>query len=126
MQSVQQEYPSILGQSDICVTRAAQEVMAGLIRDSEEEFEGIRIYVQGGGCGGMAYSMTFAEQVSEYDSILELEQFKIVVDPVALGFLTGCEIDYLTEGLNSSFVFRNVFQSLGGSGKCAGCGGSGY
>ncbi|MCI0666626.1 MAG: iron-sulfur cluster assembly accessory protein [Methylococcaceae bacterium] len=126
MQNMTQEYPGSLSKTDVHVTEAARDMLAGLIDDADEDFEGIRIYVQGGGCGGMSYSMTFAEEVTEYDSVLDCGQFKILVDPIALGFLQGCEIDYVTEGLNSTFVFRNAFQSVGGSGKCAGCGGGGY
>ncbi len=116
----------MLSDADVNVTQAAQDVLAGLIDDADDEFDGIRIYVQGGGCGGMSYSMTFAEEITEHDSVLDCGKFKLMVDPIALGFLNGCEIDYVTEGLNSTFVFRNAFQSVGGSGKCSGCGGSGY
>ncbi|MGH8557289.1 MAG: HesB/IscA family protein [Methylococcales bacterium] len=126
MQTTIQEYPLSLCNTDVHVTEDAQNVLAGLIDDADEDYEGIRIYVQGGGCGGMSYSMTFAEEITEYDSVLDCGKLKLLVDPVALGFLSGCEIDYVTEGLNSTFVFRNAFQSVGGSGKCSGCGGSGY
>jgi Fe-S cluster assembly iron-binding protein IscA len=44
---------------------------------------------------------------------------------VALSFLEGVEVDYQTQGLNSSIVFRNVFQSIGGTGACNACGSSG-
>ena len=56
----------------------------------------------------------------------QFEGFQLVVDAVALNFLRGCEIDYVKEGLNESFVFNNVFESVGGSGMCSGCGGSGF
>jgi iron-sulfur cluster insertion protein len=126
MQSVTQEFPASLTDAEVHVTQAARDVLAGLIDEADEDFEGVRIYVQGGGCGGMSYSMTFAEEVTEFDSVLDCGSFKLMVDPVALGFLVGCEIDYVSEGLNSTFVFRNAFQSVGGSGKCAGCGGGHY
>lgn len=126
MQDTIQEFPRSLSETDVHVTDAAQTMLAGLIDDADEDYEGIRIYVQGGGCDGMSYSMTFAEAITNQDSVLECGEFKLLVDPVALGFLAGCEIDYVTEGLNSTFVFKNAFQSVGGSGKCAGCGGGGY
>jgi Fe-S cluster assembly iron-binding protein IscA len=71
----------------------------------------------------MSYSMTFAENVGQVASMLDCGAFKLLINPVALGFLEGAEIDYVTEGLNSGFVFRNASQSVGGSGKCPGCGG---
>ena len=126
MQSVIHDYPVSLSDTDIHITQTAKDVLTGLIDEADEDFAGIRIFVQGGGCGGMSYSMTFAEERTEYDSFLDCGTFKLMVDPVAYGFLAGCEIDYVTEGLNSTFVFRNAFQSVGGSGKCAGCGGGHY
>lgn len=125
MQNVIQ-YPSSLSEADINLSEAARNMFSNLIDSADEDYAGIRIYVQGGGCGGMSYSMTFAEEITEYDSLLDCGKFDLVVDPIALSFLTGCEVDYVTEGLNSTFVFRNAFQMVGGSGKCAGCGGSGY
>jgi iron-sulfur cluster assembly accessory protein len=126
MKNMTTEYPVLLSATDVHVTETARDMLAGLIADAEENFEGIRIYVQGGGCGGMTYSMTFADEITEVDRVLDCSGFKILVDPIALGFLAGCEIDYVADGLNSTFVFKNAFQSVGGSGKCAGCGGGGY
>lgn len=94
------------------------------IIDQEADAAGIRIYVSGGGCGGMTYGMTLVEQPTRFDSVLETDKLKLYVDSVALGYLSGVEIDYKTEGLNQSFVFKNVFSQTGGSGACGGCGGA--
>ncbi len=75
----------------------------------------------------MNYGMTFAEKAEINDSMMSGESgFNLVVDPVALGFLGGAEVDYVDDGINASFVFNNVFQSVGGSGSCGGCGGGGF
>lgn len=95
------------------------------ITSSEEDIKGVRIFVSGGGCGGMTYGLTFVDKPSPYDSVLENEGLNIYVDAVALSFLEGVEIDYKTEGLNTNFVFSNVFANSGGSGMCGGCGGAG-
>jgi iron-sulfur cluster insertion protein len=87
--------------------------------------EGIRVFVSGGGCGGMTYGMTYAESIGERDKVLEGDGFKIVVDAIALSYLKGCDIDFTQDGLNASFVFNNVFQSVGGSGVCGACGAAG-
>ncbi len=121
-----QHYINELTENDILVSESARNVLLGLLKDSDDEYEIIRIYVQGGGCGGMDYSMTFDDQVTDEDSILQCDGFKVAVDPIAIGFLRGCEIDYVEEQMSSSFVFKNAFQSIGGSGMCAGCGGSGH
>lgn len=105
----------------LSATAAAQ--MAQIVSAAEDNVEGIRVFVSGGGCGGMTYGMTYAESVSPMDKVLEGEGFKLVVDAVALGYLQGCDIDYVEQGLNASFVFNNVFQAVGGSGACGGCGG---
>ena len=110
--------------NEISVSPDAVEQLIA-ITSSEEDINGIRIFVSGGGCGGMTYGMTFVDQPSPYDCILEKENLNIYIDSVALGFLEGVEIDYKTEGLNKSFVFKNVFANAGGSGACGACGAAG-
>ncbi len=95
------------------------------LTDSEDGINGVRIFVSGGGCGGMSYGMTFVEQATPFDTILEKDGLKVHVDAVALGFLEGVEIDYQTEGANASFVFKNVFANSSSGGSCGGCGSSG-
>ncbi|MFT4583749.1 MAG: iron-sulfur cluster assembly accessory protein [Gammaproteobacteria bacterium] len=109
---------------EIKISPAAAAQLSSLL-DKEEGVEGIRIYVSGEGCSGMSYALTFVEKPNHYDCVLELDGLKMYVDAVALGFMDGVEIDYQTEGLNESFVFKNAFASSGGSGTCGGCGGAG-
>jgi len=94
------------------------------ITESEDGVNGVRVFVPGGGCGGMNYGMTFVEAPNPYDCEWEKDGLKVYVDSVALGYLDGVEIDYQTEGANASFVFKNVFAQTGGSGACGGCGGA--
>jgi len=108
----------------IKVTTEAQEQLQRLV-DDEEDVVGVRIFVYGGGCGGMNYGITFVDAAKEQDCLLERGDLKVFVDPVALGFLAGVEVDYQTQGLNRSLVFRNVFQSIGGAGVCGSCGAAG-
>ncbi len=109
---------------EITISPAAAAQLSSLI-DDEEGVEGVRIFVSGGGCGGMTYGMTFVEEPHQYDCVLELDGVKMYVDVIALGFIEGIEIDYQTEGLNKSFVFKNVFANSGGSGACTGCSAAG-
>lgn len=104
---------------ELTLSPAAEVKMAELLANAESDIAGIRVFVSGGGCGGMAYGMTYAEEVTEYDNALEGDGYKIIVDAVALNFLSGCEIDFAQD----SFLFNNVFQAVGGSGMCGGCGG---
>ena len=121
------EYTQTLTDTDLMVTADARQRITGLVADTGGEAEAVRIYVSGGGCGGMNYGMTFAEQAETTDSVMADENgFKLVVDPVAFSFLKGAEVDYVDDGVNASFVFNNVFQAIGGSGACGGCGGGAF
>ena len=112
-------YSSEIADDDVRITPGARVKLAELLRDAEPGLEVIRIFVSGGGCGGMSYGMTFGEGVTEYDGLLAGDGFKVAIDAVALNYLQGCEIDYSGD----AFVFSNVFQNVGGSGACGGCGG---
>ncbi len=117
------EYKQILAESDLSVTESARSKIANLINDTHGDASAVRIFVSGGGCSGMNYGMTFAENDVVSDSTMSGENgFRLVVDPVALSFLRGAEIDYADDGVNATFVFNNVFQAVGGSGACGGCG----
>ena len=73
----------------------------------------------------MNYGMTFAESADDRDSVLEYSQgCRLLVDPVALSYIQGAEIDYVDDGVSATFVFNNVFKAVGGSGACGGCGGA--
>ncbi len=110
---------------EVKVTPDAAAQLKELV-DQEDGIEGVRIFVSGGGCGGMSYGMTFVEESHDRDcTLITDEGLKVFVDAVALDFLKGVEIDYQEQGLNRSFVFRNVFQSVGGSGTCGSCGSAG-
>ncbi len=95
------------------------------ITKNEDGVNGVRIFVSGGGCGGMSYGMTLVEQPGKYDCVLEHDDLNVYVDAIALGFLEGVEIDYKVQGVNKSFVFKNVFAKSGGSGTCGACGAAG-
>lgn len=109
---------------EISISPSAKEKLIELL-ESEEDINGVRIFVSGGGCGGMTYGMTFAEAPSKFDSVYEDEKLKVYVDAVALNYLEGVEIDYVQQGLGASFVFKNVFAATGGSGTCSACGAAG-
>ena len=116
-----------INEGDLTVTQAARHKIAELIDGAGDEINSVRVFVTGGGCSGMEYGMTFADSYDTLDSILEgSEGFRIVIDPYALAYMQGAEIDFSEEGVNASFVFNNVFKAIGGSGACGGCGGADY
>lgn len=114
-----------LDEDDIRLTEQARDRFRALSAQVDARLAGIRIYVRGGGCNGMTYGMTMAETTGPLDAVLEGDGFRLVIDAVALNYLRGCTIDYARQGLNESFVFQDVFQSVGGSGACGGCASAG-
>jgi len=119
-------YRTTIEDSDIKLTDEAREQLANLYGQvDDDEIEAIRIFVTGGGCSGMTYGMTFTDKRQPYDRVLHSDGFDVYVDAVALNYLGGAEIDYVTRPTGSSFVFNNVFQATGGTGSCTGCGSAG-
>ena len=119
------EFTNSLSVSDLALTAAAREKMLELFTQVEDdELKAIRVFVSGGGCGGMGYGMTFTDAQSEYDCVREEQGFHVYVDAVALNFLRGVEIDYVEKPTGASFVFNNAFSMTGGSGTCGACGGA--
>ena len=117
------EYLSTLSERDINVSAVAGEQLQRLISGVEDDdIEAIRIYVAGGGCSGMTYGMTFTDRRTDYDRVYEGDGYRVYVDVVALNYLKGAEIDFVTRETGSTFVFNNVFQATGGAGTCGACG----
>ncbi len=126
MAQTAQDYSTNLAESDLALTAAAREKMLELFNQIEDDdMKAIRVFVSGGGCGGMGYGMTFTDSRSEYDCVRSEDGFDVYVDSVALNFLRGVEIDYVEKPTGASFVFNNAFAMTGGSGTCGACGSAG-
>jgi iron-sulfur cluster assembly protein len=78
---------------------------------------GVRVGVKNGGCAGMAYTMEYAKDVGPHDEVVEDKGVRILIDPKAVMFLLGTEMDFKTDKLSTQFVFNNPNQT----GAC-GCG----
>lgn len=78
---------------------------------------GLRIGVKKGGCAGMEYTMAVAEQKGPHDEVIEQDGAVLLIEPTAIMYLFGTEMDYKTDKLASQFVFNNPNQR----GAC-GCG----
>ena len=125
--TTEQNAGNVIDEQELTVTKAARAKITELIQNAETEINSVRVFVSGGGCNGMEYGMTFADSSESRDSVLEGgEGFRMVIDPLALAYMQGAEIDYSDDGANASFVFNNVFKAVGGSGACGGCGGAGF
>ncbi len=78
---------------------------------------GVRVGVKNGGCAGMAYTMEYAEAVDPTDEVVEDKGVRILIDPKAVLFLLGTEMDFKTDKLSAQFVFNNPNQT-----SACGCG----
>ena len=99
------------------LTEAAAERLHALAVASGKEIEGVRIGVKNGGCAGMEYTMTYAEARGPHDEVIEDKGVKLLIDPTAVMFLLGTEMDYRSDRMRSGFVFNNPNQT-----SACGCG----
>ena len=86
--------------------RAAERVKE-IISQASEPIVGVRVGVASGGCAGMSYVMEYAKQVNPNDEIIEDKGVKVLIDPKAIMYLLGTEMDYKQEQFSSTFVFKN-------------------
>ena len=86
--------------------RAAERVKE-IIASSKEPIVGVRVGVESGGCAGMSYVMEYAKSTNPNDEIIEDKGVKVLIDPKAIMYLLGSEMDYKKEELASTFVFKN-------------------
>ena len=117
---------SLIPNSDLTLTSPAQHKLSELVGQIEDPIEGVRVYATSGGCSGNNFGMSYTDQLSDNDNILECEGFKVIVDSGTLQYLRGVEIDFVDRGdQGASFVFNNL-QPMGGGGcSSGGCGGGG-
>ena len=94
---------SILTFSDQAKTRL-KEIMGS---DEYKNTLGLRISVKSGGCAGMTYDMNYIEQLIDGDEKIEVEGVNVFIDPKAIMYLLGTEMDYKVDKFTSSFVFNN-------------------
>ncbi|MCS6945710.1 MAG: iron-sulfur cluster assembly protein IscA [Sutterellaceae bacterium] len=85
--------------------RAAKHVAGFLARRGKGL--GLRVGVRTSGCSGMAYKLEYADAVNPEDVTFESHGVKIFVDPKSLLYLDGTEVDFVREGLNEGFRFKN-------------------
>jgi iron-sulfur cluster assembly protein len=99
------------------LTDAAAERVKTIIAGSERPIVGVRVGVRNGGCAGMSYTMDYAETIKPGDEVVEDKGVTILIDPKAVLFLLGTEMDFRTTKLAAQFVFNNPNQT-----SACGCG----
>jgi iron-sulfur cluster assembly protein len=101
----------------ITLTDRAAERMQAIMARADNDYIGVRIGVKKGGCAGMEYTLDYATDKEALDEVVEDQGVTILIDPKAILFLLGTEVDYVTEKLASKFVFNNPNQT-----DACGCG----
>ena len=86
--------------------RAAERVKE-IISNAKDTIVGVRVGVATGGCAGMSYVMEYAKKANPNDEVVEDKGVKVLIDPKAIMYLLGTEMDYKKEELSSTFVFKN-------------------
>ena len=99
------------------LTDAAAERIKAVMANADRPIAAVRIGVKNGGCAGMAYTMEYADKIELMDEVVEDKGVRILIDPKAVLFLLGTEMDYKVDKLSAQFVFNNPNQT-----SACGCG----
>jgi len=99
------------------LTDAAAERIKAVMAKADRPIAAVRVGVKNGGCAGMSYTMEYAEKIDPLDEIVEDKGVRILIDPKAVLFLLGTEMDYKIDKLSAQFVFNNPNQTA-----ACGCG----
>ncbi|KQT15175.1 Fe-S cluster assembly scaffold SufA [Methylobacterium sp. Leaf399] len=101
----------------LSLTDAAADRIKAIIADADRPIAGLRVGVKNGGCAGMSYTMEYADGPNPGEDRVEDRGVTVFVDPKALLFLLGTQMDFQTSKLSSQFVFNNPNQT-----SACGCG----
>lgn len=106
-----------MSKAPITLTDAAFDRIKILLDQRGKPSLGIRIGIRTKGCSGLSYALEYADDQNPLDEVVEIKGVTILIDPKAILFILGTEMDYLEEKMQSGFVFRNPNEK----GRC-GCG----
>jgi iron-sulfur cluster assembly protein len=104
--------PQVMRLTDAAATR-----IKDILAKAEKPSAGVRVGVKNGGCAGMSYTMEYADKAAPLDEVVEDKGVKLLIDPKAVLFLLGTEMDFKVDKLSSGFVFNNPNQT-----SACGCG----
>ena len=101
----------------ISLTPAAADRVRHLLASQGQEAIGIRLGVKPSGCSGFSYRLDFAKDVAPGEEVVDADGVKVVIDPMAVMYVLGTELDWVEDKLGAQFVFKNPNEK----GRC-GCG----
>src|SRR6266496_4827830 len=129
---IEQNQQSVVETSTLSITPSASEKVQELLTQENDPSLGLRIFVAGGGCSGLQYGMTLDEE-QEGDTIIPQSGFKVLVDEMSVGYISGSEVDYVDSLMGAGFSVNNPnavsscgcghsFKTAGGGGDARSCG----
>jgi iron-sulfur cluster assembly protein len=101
----------------VSLTDAAADKIKTIMAAAVRPIAGVRVGVKNGGCAGMSYTMDYADAVGPHDEVVEDKGVTVLIDPKAVLFLLGTQMDYKMDKLSAQFVFNNPNQT-----SACGCG----
>ncbi|MEN5229432.1 HesB/IscA family protein [Brevundimonas naejangsanensis] len=101
----------------VTLTDAAAARVREIMNNAEKDYVGLRVGVKNSGCAGQEYTFAYAEEIQPLDEVVEDKGVTILIEPKAVLFLIGSEIDYEVTKLASKFVFHNPNET-----DACGCG----
>ena len=93
---------NVLKLSDI-----AAEKIKEILLSADKKTIGVRVGVKSGGCAGMSYIMEYAKDIKDNEEVIEEKGVKVLIDPKAIIYLLGTEMDYKKDKFSSQFIFKN-------------------
>jgi len=93
------------------LTEAAAARLRQIMSEAKGQYQGVRVGVTNGGCAGMSYTMNYAENSTPLDEVMEDQGVKIFIEPKAILFLIGTQLDFETGKLGARFIFKNPNQT---------------
>ena len=91
----------------IKLSNNAADRIKQIMSKAENKAIGVRVGVKSGGCAGMSYVMEYAKEIKPNEEVIEEKGVKVFIDPKAIMYLLGTEMDYKKEKFSSQFVFKN-------------------
>ena len=95
----------------IKLSDSAADRIKEIMSSADSSTIGVRVGVESGGCAGMSYIMEYAKDIKPNEEVIEDKGVKVLIDPNAVMYLLGTEMDYKKEKFSSQFVFKNPYET---------------
>jgi iron-sulfur cluster assembly accessory protein len=129
---IEQNQQTAIETGIVTMTSAAADKVRELLSQENDPSLGLRVFVAGGGCSGLQYGMTLDEE-QEGDTVISIGEFRVFVDDMSVGYITGSEVDYVDSLMGAGFTVNNPnavsacgcghsFRTADGGGEARSCG----